>query len=785
MELTRTGTPIVEMASADSGRKLSRKQTRHSPAVQQGDHPNGSYDRGDVEACTAAVTATTLPMEVLASDPLPGIHSSRRHTSPQISSTRLNLRNENWPSGSHQPVDGGTQLDDLHPSKNVRIGSPKPSAVHTHPPRPVTDPTSDYPVTSPQVAPRLTSAIHPVPRDLQVQNENLEGQDHLPAPEPTIGTRPSFPGTPPMWAKSRQEVCETLDYFRSYQGGVYFADNIAKGYLLSAFSSANDIFHRQGKLIISHGGGKSAALHSKDGKMVAELAEDQRADDKSVRALLNNFRTNRPLVLLADDKYQLFPYDLQSTGIAYIVLGYYVISHAWAEKHPAENNRGEAIRYKFAFEWCDSQREPWWIPDVGIVPPRGPSTPSVCKPESSRLRSIPAKVNSIQRKDRSLYSQTSTCKTCEIVSVVVYAQGWICLNPACSSFWKLENGYAPPDNLSYSPEFLRTASLPELPELAPLFPSLPALKVHDGVVTSESFSKGWHCVRCGRLSSRFKWEHWECAHCGNVHKVRGRVRQPNELWIAPSNKFVQHWVAENSGITCGRWRMFDIGPVRGSCRSLILPGGIGRIHHIVPHPQSNGEADQVFREYQEQAADGSLGFRRWPIRSHKCRGQLLASYFSHNAGAPYHYVGGTGSTVSFDSAPSAVLNARKLIQDRASAALMQNIGFNEVLSASYMEGQKMAFHGDDERGLGPVIAGLSLGSPALMHFRPHLQTKSKKGERKIVLSVVLRHGDVLIMEGRQVQECYEHTVIPFDFRISATARWIHEQALQVTPVAQQ
>lgn len=37
--------------------------------------------------------------------------------------------------------------------------------------------------------------------------------------------------------QSRQEVCETFDWFRSYQGGVYFAHNTVKGYLLSAFSS--------------------------------------------------------------------------------------------------------------------------------------------------------------------------------------------------------------------------------------------------------------------------------------------------------------------------------------------------------------------------------------------------------------------------------------------------------------------------------------------------------------------------------------------------------------------
>lgn len=54
------------------------------------------------------------------------------------------------------------------------------------------------------------------------------------------------------------------------------------------------------------------------------------------------------------------------------------------------------------------------------------------------------------------------------------------------------------------------------------------------------------------------------------------------------------------------------------------------------------------------------------------------------------YVGGTDSTVPFSSAPSAVLQALKLIQIRAQAVLGTKPQFNEILSAAYMERQKMA-----------------------------------------------------------------------------------------------
>ncbi|KAF5380425.1 hypothetical protein D9615_004640 [Tricholomella constricta] len=164
------------------------------------------------------------------------------------------------------------------------------------------------------------------------------------------------------------------------------------------------------------------------------------------------------------------------------------------------------------------------------------------------------------------------------------------------------------------------------------------------------------------------------------------------------------------------------------------------------------------------------------------RGPLLTNYFSQNSGEPYQvsatYVGGTANTVSFSETSIAVTKARDLIQARILQALGIHADFNEVLSAAYMERQRMAFHSDSERGLGSLVAGLSLGSPALMHFRIHHKyLLEDEIERKpIALTVVLRHGDVLVMDGAGVQESYEHTVVPTNFRIAATARKI-----QVTP----
>lgn len=59
--------------------------------------------------------------------------------------------------------------------------------------------------------------------------------------------------------------------------------------------------------------------------------QDQEASDRSVRALLKTWKDRLPIVLLADDKYACFPYDLTLANYTYVVLGLYWISHAWGQ----------------------------------------------------------------------------------------------------------------------------------------------------------------------------------------------------------------------------------------------------------------------------------------------------------------------------------------------------------------------------------------------------------------------------------------------------------------------
>ena len=138
-------------------------------------------------------------------------------------------------------------------------------------------------------------------------------------------------------------------------------------------------------------GGKSESLHMKNRRLEIQGPTDQLEDDRSVRALLNNYRSGRPLVVLADNNYALFPFDLSADGYTYVVLGLYWIAHAWGQYHmlhatcvivltnlPAElqlvDEDNSVVRYKFAFQWCEGQGDPWWLqgtedePDIAQAP---------------------------------------------------------------------------------------------------------------------------------------------------------------------------------------------------------------------------------------------------------------------------------------------------------------------------------------------------------------------------------------------------------------------------------
>ena len=134
------------------------------------------------------------------------------------------------------------------------------------------------------------------------------------------------------------------------------------------------------------------------------------------------------------------------------------------------------------------------------------------------------------------------CEHCKLPSPQVYNAGWMCLKPKCFAFWSFKGMCELPACLNYAASFLQPVRVETDQILEDLQPGPPVSGIsQDGVTTSRHFCKGFHCVKCGRLSSRwvatplsvhatthvnrrYKWEHWECRACSVGCKFIGPRR---------------------------------------------------------------------------------------------------------------------------------------------------------------------------------------------------------------------------------------------------------------------
>ncbi|EUC64372.1 2OG-Fe(II) oxygenase family protein, partial [Rhizoctonia solani AG-3 Rhs1AP] len=465
----------------------------------------------------------------------------------------------------------------------------------------------------------------------------------------------------PVWAKSRQELCE-LPYFKSMQGGVYTRGYTTYGYLLAGFPSPRDAWCHGGKLIISHGGGKNIMDEGESDPTKAkhQLGDDQLESDKSVRALLTSYRMFRPIVILAEADYEhLQKFNLKqgyAEGASYYVLGHYAIVAAWAEHEEVMTQGFIHTRWKFAFQYIEGNQAP-----LG-----GYKLQDCIQPLSSPR--IGKRSHSPQGKDESLAVSGNRKRVSE--------------------------------------------------------------------VTTESFTGKSHTQLSQNIPT------------GNIGET--------------------------------------------ASQSLIATTGLElAVIGVAGSPAVTEKADELFQQYQQDASNMNM-FQRHAMKTHGVKGELYAQHYSHNAGAPYKYIAEAIST-PFDCCPKSVVEAKDYIQYLCEPVLGKLVDFNEVLSVAYAEGQEMNFHSDDEPGLGPVIAGLTLGSHAEMLFRYHVARKKnlvyKNGpfrpseartsddldSNERVLQIILSHGDLLIMDGTEIQKQYEHAVFVRDtdmVRFAATARWI-------------
>ncbi|KAI5856269.1 hypothetical protein BZA05DRAFT_471384 [Tricharina praecox] len=584
-----------------------------------------------------------------------------------------------------------------------------------------------------------------------LKKDNTDISKDVPKP----ATKPPGLRLPDIWCETRQELCEGLPYYRAYQSGAYGHDGVVHGYLLDGCPSEREFM--SGKVVMSHCGGKSEDA----GNGMRKLRQNQTVDDIRVKSLLTNMQNQIPLVLLIGNQCGASPSQLHHR---YAVMDWFKITHAWEE----QCTLSKFTRWRFRFEKLDFSTDGWWATEVSEI-------------------------------DREAQVKGAVCLVCKQESPQVYAQGWMCMNSLCPLWWKMDGVSPPPVNLVYDYDFLNARTPWDEGSEVPPSPLKPVMDVDDdGALALDDVSrkcwKGLCCTKCGRLSCREFWDCWKCANCGDrVYPQRRPIFTPTQLADPHRVIYTGPAVPQNSagdGIAYSR-----VVKEGFTIMQYELPG-CGTVTHMLANKATNGrfqDADWLLSEYQQ----ANLPFRRYTMQT--VSGLTRTAHFTYNVGAQYNYVANQ-PTVTFEEAHPVVRRARELLTLRVQM-LYPDVEFNEVLNVGYIENQKMNFHQDGEKGLGPTVASISLGCPAIMEFRIKAKN-SKRGRRehrspsekedddeavakaaeercekkRARLSLKLNHGDIVIMHGARIQTIWEHAAIPTGrFRIAATARYISEE----------
>jgi hypothetical protein len=655
------------------------------------------------------------------------------------------------------------------------------------------------------------------PRQTLNQQQLHHVADQLFAHRKLGSTKPEPIAQPTVWADGRQELCETLHYFRSYQSGCYCTGGFVRGFMFDKVAHPRDYI--DSNVVISRAGG--GLVRDKDsGEM--KFGRDQ-VEDTVSQALRNCMRHYNPVVIIAGIDN---PHIQSQPPHQYCVLDYFKPTHIWAEK----SGNSKIIRYRF--EKLNLKRASWWrAKDIK---------------DPVELGALPLPLS-------------ATCQTCDFESPQIYLNGWMCLDPSCSSFWHIlpfnpgsssESIPYEPDEASliYDPRFLKQSTLwpnechdylltSNIAELSGL--SVP------GENTSQAFWLGMVCPKCGRCNSRINWVGWEC-----FSPKCGFKKQPPHTLIPAVSLREPLWPMTESYTLSRDTHSPLIAPTVTFAHSYRInryqiPGIDGFITHMIANKivlEEPGGPDAMFHELQQT----DIGLARRPLPNGQLKGESYTRHFLVNYGMPYKFIAATASR-SFKDAARPITATRSRLNWAASYLLSHEPGadsaavqtawktreFNEVLALGYFEAQKINYHDDGEHGLGPTIATLSLGAPGTMRIRmkarhyngvssagvyddapplpgcaayearraaqPTLEAlrcndvrqwraQLKKvpkelglrsaGNAKDVLKLELGHGDIVVMHGEALQKYYEHAVEHAGkLRFALTCRYIDPESL--------
>ncbi|KAI9753079.1 MAG: sedoheptulose-7-phosphate:D-glyceraldehyde-3- phosphate transaldolase [Chaenotheca gracillima] len=614
--------------------------------------------------------------------------------------------------------------------------------------------------------------------------------------------RPECQGRPEVWANSRQALCESLPYYQSYQGGGYTYQNHCYGFLVDGHGHFRDMVNAS-VVITRAGGGLKRDI---SGKMVA--TREQHEESAQCKAVQKNIFHKKPVVMILGEGHSGAP----CKPIApYCILGWFKPTHVWIEKDEGH------FFYKYRFEKYDLAESSWWVSKE--------QQPSLFGKDV-----LPAETStcaSCHRSSPKIYAETWICLN-------EHCQDFWKLGRGLKAE-KLTYGRS---FLRQSTSWLGW----KVPHPVKLDFAFDEGKFYDTSIGSRKGFVCPQCSMCNSRTLWSRLVCTNAAGCSFRRNVPPKPVQPESL-ADPNRLIGNgHADPMNTMDKDKDSPVIERPPqpIRGYRVHTYDFAECGRLVHFISNKTINaidGGANDMFREMQEV----DVGLERRKMPSTKMKGDNYTNQFSLNFGVHYEYYVDV-PTRSFEESCQAVRAARTLLNWAGNDVVRNSDDdsehfkeFNELLALGYFEKQKMNYHDDGEHGLGPTIATLSLGYPASMSLRmkakyytgmsktgsyvtkappvpgclkyeqrkvaharldgvENATERQKIGEKIIrdlqlttkkrttcppLVNLTLRHGDIVIMHGFNLQKYYEHAVESQEtIRFALTCRYVDPFSLK-------
>lgn len=192
--------------------------------------------------------------------------------------------------------------------------------------------------------------------------------------------KPAPCGKPEVWAPGRQELCETLPYYKSAHSGCYSNGNTIYSFMFDSAGVGRE--YMDSDIIIARMGGH---MESDLKTGVVSQKNDHEMTEKQPQSVLNNIDHKNPIAIICGDKnagaITTMPYR-------YCVLGWFKPTHVWAEKTSTKKKTVTTIRYRF--ERLDTSTPSWYHPvPAKSVEPEPPANAVALRVETCKECSKP------------------------------------------------------------------------------------------------------------------------------------------------------------------------------------------------------------------------------------------------------------------------------------------------------------------------------------------------------------------------------------------------------------